>query len=541
MASCVSQVLCVATQITLLNSISQRNNVLVADYGEIKLMNEYFDDTYYKNMPFIITNSEMKNWKIYEDIMSGDIFGAELEVDVLHQTTNCSCFGNDKKSFDLCKMYASTFLYITERDGYEYWYKHERDTYSNISNKYKQCLNSDYEFVKINDIISANNLYQEWGSNIWSNSNNMTSDNNYMKYYTWFNIFATNKYSYNFIDAISLSQYFKLFNLNNGYKDIYSINLFFGASYYRTTRHFHHRDNLIFMLHGNRTLKLSKPSYSIFNLFPFHHQSGMQQYPNYPFFELNNNDIYSNDNIDVNNYHIFDVELHENEILYLPAYWYHEVINSNTSLSMVIWWEASDRKIENSLNYVGLPINLTKYDLNETKYLSLEDIDEFLYFIQNLIDDFCEIINTHKDRNKYPMKCTNKYYNGHSYLLKSFAKIYPILNNINYNNFEWISMQIQMENIFKCSQGKKVNSSNYLDINLLINNFKYDSYFCYDINDHIKPIWNKAIKRILNDYIMKMTNIAISETILMSYLETILLKLTQNTNLIPFWLALQLI
>eukprot|EP01084_Bolivina_argentea_P047206 86982_1 len=514
------------------NCISQRNGVLVAEYDEIALLNEYFEHMHYSNMPFIIINSEMKGWTIYEHLIAGKIFHPERLSTVHTQQANCSCFGSDIGEQNKCEELASTFLYTTNQFEYEYWHKYESDVNSNITDQYRSCIVSQDKTININDFLRKQDEgYQKYKADVFVNAN-------YTKYYTYFGLLSSDLDAMNFIDHISLSPYFQLFNLSHGYNDIESMHFFFANSYYRTIRHYDKSPNLFFMLNGSRIFRLSVPTYSLFNVHPYYHKSGRQEYPSYPFLEFNNNDI---DADNINNYEIFEIELYENEILYLPAYWYHEVINSNISCAMNIWWPSRDRLIEDSLNYVGLPINLTKYDLNETKYLSLEDIDEFLYFIQNLIDDFCEIINTHKDRNKYPMKCTNKYYNGHSYLLKSFAKIYPILNNINYNNFEWISMQIQMENIFKCSQGKKVNSSNYLDINLLINNFKYDSYFCYDINDHIKPIWNKAIKRILNDYIMKMTNIAISEVSLMTYFEFILLKLTQNTNLIPFWLALQLI
>eukprot|EP01084_Bolivina_argentea_P117345 208406_1 len=468
-----------------IHGTSERNGVLVANFTEMKVMN--------KNIPVIITNSPMSSWTLYEKLISREIYIENNSYITLTQQANCSCFGRyGIDNITICKQIVSSFLYRRrEDDGYLFWMKYERESI-------RSCVvandNNDIQ-LPIREVIPKNNTYYGLDKN---RSNDYYKTNNYTKFYTYFNIAGDIGIFGNYIDHISLTPFFKLFNITRGYLDMNSLHIFIGNYYYRTMRHFDTPDNLFFMLNGSRRFKLSEPTYSLFNVYPFVHPSGRQQYPYYPFLQNNNN--YQSDNI---NYTIFDIELYENEVLFIPGHWLHEVVNSNFSVAINFWWLNKDNKVEQVMrSYTKFPIDIDSDDIITS--LTADDIDEFLYFIQKIIDEFCKLIIKHKDKDKYSMKCTDVKYNGYAYLLQSYSKIYPILNEINYNNFEWISLEISISNLFKCVQAKK-EASKWINVDVLVKNFRDDTYYCFDIGTDYEIIWNKVIEEILNEYLSRMS------------------------------------
>merc|ERR1712080_83138 len=101
---------------------------------------------------------------------------------------------------------------------------------------------------------------------------------------------------------------------------------------------------------------------------------------------------------------------------------------------------------------------------------------------------------------------------------------------------------MNINHIFKCNQGYKMNALEHIKTNYLIGKFHYDTYHCFDIDAKHQIIWNKAIKVIINSYIRRHQNIALAENHLLAYLQYTLEALTRgNKELIPIWAIMQLL
>eukprot|EP01084_Bolivina_argentea_P178100 307892_1 len=188
-----------------LDAISERNGILVLTQNELSLLKDYDDYVKYMNMPFIIINSTMTEWTLYENIIEGNVFtDHHVNAYILTQQANCSCFGNDLNSYNLCKEYVSTFLYQSHTvSRYEYWYKFENDINANMSAKYKECVLFDSTYININE-LRRHDTFNYHGVN-QDEKRNKNNSGNYTKYYTYFSIFQLGMDSYNFLDHISLS------------------------------------------------------------------------------------------------------------------------------------------------------------------------------------------------------------------------------------------------------------------------------------------------------------------------------------------------
>ena len=161
------------------------------------------------------------------------------------------------------------------------------------------------------------------------------------------------------------------------------------------------------------------------------------------------------------------------------------------------------------------------------------DMDEFYYFIQSLINEWCKHIKKNEEIN-YLSRCNDNKYGSYGFLLNSFIKIYPILNDINYNNFEWISLIIDFKNILKCFI-QRIEYEN-------LNQFKEDNYYCFNIdNDNIQKEWDNAINKIM-DMLIAFNNIGIAENHLIEYLEDVLFHVTDgDTTIIPIIISMMLL
>merc|ERR1719245_768807 len=111
------------------------------------------------------------------------------------------------------------------------------------------------------------------------------------------------------------------------------------------------------------------------------------------------------------NYEIYEVDVYENELLYLPGYWYHEVTNNNFSCAISMWWKSKDEIYADEILSYRVPLVLN------TEQRSLAAIYEFLYFIQKLIDKWCKVIKE-KYNDQYALKCLE--YENHGFLLGKF-------------------------------------------------------------------------------------------------------------------------
>ena len=86
-----------------------------------------------------------------------------------------------------------------------------------------------------------------------------------------------------------------------------------------------------------------------------------------------------------NEYKIWESDLKTNELLYLPAGWFHEVINDDVSCALSMWYSPTQHdKIRDGIFDLKLPANPNHYRLSNG------DLDELFYFIQNMIDSFCD-------------------------------------------------------------------------------------------------------------------------------------------------------
>ena len=75
-------------------------------------------------------------------------------------------------------------------------------------------------------------------------------------------------------------------------------------------------------------------------MYPYNHASNRHTYPNYPGIEQ-----YPEGRKIPDNYKIHESTIYENEVLYIPCYWYHEVINDNITVALSIWWDSHDADV----------------------------------------------------------------------------------------------------------------------------------------------------------------------------------------------------
>ena len=254
----------------------------------------------------------------------------------------------------------------------------------------------------------------------------------------------------------------------------------------------------------------------------------IQQYPNY---EILDGDEYEEECKE--NYKIYEVTVYENELLYLPGYYYHEVINNNFTIAMSIWFQSKNELISDKIVDYKLPIN------PNADIMTVADVDEFLYFIQILIEKWCKKIWEIYGQQGYPLKCLDfddeKYPNGvYQFLLTKFIKIYPMLADLNYNTFEWYSISLDIENILKCTRSRIEDYGTILQ-------FKEDLYFCFmfddEEDDKYKKLWNKAADDIVDMHIYQYSEIGIADLQFVEYLEVILMAICDDANMLPIWIG----
>ena len=122
------------------------------------------------------------------------------------------------------------------------------------------------------------------------------------------------------------------------------------------------------------------------------------------------------------------------------------------------------------MEFYELPISPVHPDVDDHHALDeyvihKHGIDGFFYFVQRTIDEWCDYVRTHPQRNEYSMRCLNDWYRDHYFLLDNFISIYGIVWDLEFWNFEWMSLIIDMENILKCTKDRVID---YGDLSLLI-------------------------------------------------------------------------
>eukprot|EP01084_Bolivina_argentea_P300149 517465_1 len=487
-------------------ALSDRAGIIVAKYSELVSSDSFYD---YLHKPLIITGSPIINWTLCESIDS--IYDDTNMITNKQQIANCSCIEeqnikiNRSNHHKLCKELSSSFLYTADKPHYIHWRQFEAT--NDISNIYKKCLNISVESLPIRQAYEVIKL--QLNSTIidmesFLNHTDKFDDvkNQYKKFYSYMKVFDIEDETMDadVFEHIDLLPFIELFEIDT----VSNVHLWFGTTYYRTIRHYDKTHNLFFMLKGSRTFRLSMPTTSMFRLFPFGHQSYRSHYPNYKILQ-NNNESYNY------NYEIYDVEVYLNELLYIPGYWHHEVVNNNISLALSMWFKSEDQSHYETILDYELPIN------PNAQTMTYGYMCEFFYFIQNLMDKWCQKIS----------KCD---------LFSKYKELYPVLENLNYFTFDWYVIGLDIGNILKCTATR---IKHYDTISKL----KYETYFCWNFDDHkevYKEMWHKSIDDIIRMH-LQYSHIGIADLQFIEYLETLLLTICGDINMIPIWIRLMLL
>ena len=114
-----------------------------------------------------------------------------------------------------------------------------------------------------------------------------------------------------------------------------------GSGGQRTPIHYDDAENLLTLIDGTKKIRLYDPSQSNF-LYPIERDAngGLT-------LEVNITDP------DLDKYPLFskavgiDVELHAGDMLYMPAYWWHEVVSVNRNVAVNFWFHCHSKLVEN--------------------------------------------------------------------------------------------------------------------------------------------------------------------------------------------------
>ena len=509
--------------------IVSSKEIPIISYSEILMMsnNESLKEEYLK-YPMIIRDSPMTQWTIFENL--DNIFPDDYEMNGNVQEANCDCFGNTSESQILCHQYVSTFLYSNhDEDSYDFWqtyqYKYNQNYQHCIKQKSKTYLVKDLSETFNKLIMNKNDNDNNKECDISSSS--LSSNNIYNKSYTYFPILSINSdpteidsVQLTALDHIKLHPFYDIFDIENGFESIDHIHLWFGNNKYRAIRHFDRSHNLFFMLSGQRRFRLSSPTFNIYPLHPFNHKSSRQQFPYY-MTQKNKEGMIIKNYINIE-YEIWESDLKKNELLYLPSGWFHEIINQYPSCALSIWFSSGD------IDFIRDDIFETRLPINPNKFIKIKELNQFFYFIQKLIHQFCAINN-----DDILMRCND--FNGYGYLLYNFKYLYPILNKLNYDTFEWMNIVLNIENIFKCVFTKIEYQS--------LNEFKHYLNHCYLIDDeNIYKTWNEVV-----EFFMEMINAIsdidnkIAEGTVIELIEDLIIKIFDDTTIIPIIIKLMLL
>lgn len=427
--------------------------------------------------PFIIQNSTLKKWrkstkkKILRAI-------SNLAVATTSQSSDCSCFNdNIEKCIDyvnsLCFSSAGMNQMFEKRDE-SFWYKYEANYKENT--KYMKCVKTERKQMSVKEALMTPKY----------NDNELSPNKTSIMFPApiqrkdlqslWSETTPTSE---QFIKHQDIYPFFVLFNMKNNLNDVQMMNIWMGSKQYKSTLHFDKTDNLYFMLSGTKNFLLSSPDYSEkFAVYPNLHEFRRQA-----LFPLNKSDY---NNID------YDVNIYKNEILFLPKYWYHQVINGeSTSMAMNIWRSN------------GPSMDIQYFQLPKKVRARFQDLSnnwpEILYFVQSVKHGYCQKIN---DKYNGNINCHD------SVLMKIYSNTYPILKDIQrYNQI----LGDNHDSIFGNDNNKWMNW--FIDINDLLhrNNrnenevqileqmirWRSTSNSCQMIDDQTQKLWNKTIKKLI--------------------------------------------
>ena len=484
--------------------ITQRNGIDVYEWSDI----EYGVCSIQLTVPFIIINSQISKWgKLTKNKIIKIFKSQKKSVTLQYKTSDCSCFDDDNIS--LCHDFVYQFSsYSSEMEQVfgnrinSIWYQYEINHKQDI--KYLECIKSKIFTLSIKKAIKkSKSLHNDTKTlSAVSYPIGFKFNENEREYYT------------QYIEYKYIKPYFKIFKMKNKLNDIAMMNSWIGSTGYQSKLHFDKSNNIYFMLSGNKTFYLSPPGFNNnFTIFPFLHVNTLNVFR----YNLDNN----------NNDIKYKVNINKNEIFYLPAYWYHHVINGKyNSFALNIWIENYDTK---KIQHYQFPKEIRKIFAN-----SINSWPEILYFIQKL--QFKYFNHTNYD----------------SFLFKKyFNKIYPILNDIkrynliigdnkyiiNNNNLNWMFWFIDFKNMLKCYRDK----DHLLKLKTIFERDKtIKCYASFEEIDEYDNKWNNVINELLFILrnIQKFQGDGVAQIELADFIEKILFLIAEDTIFFPLIVSL---
>ena len=428
-----------------------------------------------KYKPFIIQNSTLQKWRKSTKSKILQAIG-NLDVATTSQSSDCSCFNDDTEK---CIDYVNSLSFssanmnqLFARRDESFWHKYEanyRDT-----TKYFKCIKTERKTMSVDEALMTPKY----------NDNGLLSNKTSIMFpapiqrkdlqHLWSDSIPTSE---QFIKHQDIYPFFVLFKMKNYLNDVQMMNVWMGSKGYKSTLHFDKTDNLYFMLSGTKNFLLSSPDYSEkFAIYPNLHEFRRQT-----LFPLNQKDY---DNIEN------DVTIYKNEILFLPKYWYHQVINGESrSMAMNIW-------VSN-----GLSMDIQGFQLSKKIRARFQNIlknwPEILYFVQSIKHGYCQKVNKYGNVN-----CNDPV------LMKVYSNTYPVLKEIqrfnqilgdndhsifgNDNN-KWMTWFIDIDDLL---YGYNRNENEVQILEQLLR-WRSSANSCPMIDDKSEKIWNAAIKKMM--------------------------------------------
>ena len=274
-------------------------------------------------------------------------------------------------------------------------------------------------------------------------------------------------------------------------------------------------------LNGNKTFILSPPSLGSHSLFPFIHESERQ--------------VCGGLDVDGAAPVMYEVTLQKGDALYLPSFWYHEVVNGKGDSYGVNLW-ILNRKLHAHLHRIEhYPFPKTISDLFR-KAVKKSNFGKFMSFIHRLESAYCDRI-----------ALNTKQCHDEPVLMRYFGKTYPILKDIQRyhmlldgswnDNFEFLSWFIdvnRLENILKCnaleySGGKKLKA--------LRNRLRERQHAMTCLDDSADyPFMNDLLS--LMEEVKQMKDDQVAAVPLSMLIENILFAALKEVQFIPLTIAL---
>eukprot|EP01083_Nonionella_stella_P148072 468145_1 len=474
--------------------------------------------------PFIVIESPSSDWTLlhnnYKGLYNAFKHYGKLSIDT--RTTDCSCFKLPNNTIDIetCYEFVSNFKYVSKQKTQEFhinksssfWDRYE--PYFPLEYPYEQCIKR-YRVHKPMQYILTH--WDEFIMNDKNNDLNKKKPKLTSRRVT-FNVITSNQgqlmmddVSMEVMKHIDIQPFSPIFGLKQGIHSLHDMNLWFGSNNYRLIRHTDTSDNLFFVLNGTKKFRIAAP-YLInhpdfpFILYPFLHSASRSAYPVFPIYGTQ----YKAEQ--------YDIDLHKDEVLWLPSGWWHEVVNGEIgSIGLNLWFGDGPTMLKQRMHRVKVPLSGPR--------IGIDEMDGMLYLINRITQYF-----DHEDMDKQ-----------YGFMFTYFRRMYPILNVIYDDNlaFErngnndmnwlyWLNGIIDVNSIAKCEGNKDI-----FDV------LHHVSYSCTIPTK--KEKWDAAVAGFFSLF-DRMSDIPLPhrQEIVSTYLETILYYVKMDAVFTPILVALQI-